>query len=144
MAGMAGILAVLALVLAMMALFAFGFWLRARTGGPREGDVRAGKAGDPGACPVCATVLERGERIRSAVFPGGNGRVCHIFGCPHCLAAGSPAAERRKCPVCCKRLNPSEYLIARVFDRGERRHHVHILGCVHCRMGASARQVPPL
>ena len=132
---MAGGFVVFVLVLAMALLFAFGFRLRARWSGPQKKEEPAVQAGDPGACPVCATALKGGQKIRSAIFPGGNGRICHIYGCPFCLAQGSPASSRRACPVCGKKLGADDYLIARVFDRGERRHHVHILGCRHCRMG---------
>ena len=119
-----------------MALFAAGFKLFAYlTRKPIKKQKRTGQAGAPGVCPVCAAVLEGGQKIRSALFPGGNGRVCHIYGCPSCLSLESPLAEMRSCPVCKAKLSCDEYLIARVFDRGEKRQHVHILGCKKCRMG---------
>ena len=123
------------LILAMMALFAFAFKLFSRmTRKPLKKQMRTGKAGAPGVCPVCGVVLEGGQKIRSAIFPGGDGRVCHIFGCPSCLSHDLPSA-RRTCPVCKRKLTKEEYLVARVFERQGRKSHVHILGCVHCRMG---------
>lgn len=120
----------------MMLLFAFGFKLFSRmTRRQIKGKAKhAGKAGNPGACPVCGIVLESGQKIQSAVFPGGNDRICHIFGCPTCLSPDAPSA-RRTCPVCKKEVKREEYLIARFFEHPGRKNHVHILGCVHCRMG---------
>ena len=126
------------LVLAMLALFAFAFRLfgrMARKPPKRGGQAEKAAGPAPGACPVCGAALKRGEKIRSAVFPGGSDRICHIFGCPRCLSPESPMAERRGCPVCGAKLGLDEYLIARLFERGERRRHVHILGCKKCRMG---------
>jgi hypothetical protein len=92
-----------------------------------------GKQGEAGVCPICGTVLRRGEQINSALFPGEKDRLCHIFGCPHCI----PYLEEdtvRTCPVCKKNVPPDQYLIARLFDRPQGKRHVHILGCTDCRL----------
>lgn len=124
------------LVLAGIALLTFAYGLfttptRRRKPVPR-GPAR-GKPGDKGVCPVCGLVLDNGKQIKSAVFPGEGERLMHIFGCPRCY----PYAERdieRKCPVCKKTVSPEGYLIARLFERPHGKRHVHILGCVECRL----------
>ena len=133
---MPNLLFALLFVLMMMALFAAGFKLFANmTRKPIKKRRRSGEAGEPGVCPVCGIVLEDGQKIQSALFPGKGDRMCHIYGCPSCLSLGSAIAERRACPVCKMRIGPDEYLVARVFERGGKRQHVHVLGCVNCRMG---------
>ncbi len=115
-------------------IFAYGIFrgsdeARRREPKPRE----RGKPGSPGVCPICGTVLGPGEQIKSAVFPGAGERLLHVFGCPHC----HPFAERgieRNCPVCKKKVPAEAYLIARLFERPHAKRHVHILGCVNCRL----------
>jgi len=118
----------------------FGQWVRVRrqmdSGGKRG---KSGTAGDPKVCPVCKTRLPNGELIKTQAFPsltGGTERQMHIQGCVYCLAGG----RRRSCPVCSKKLSAKEKLVARMFDRSFNRHHVHILGCDHCR---SHKRRPP-
>lgn len=127
----------LLLVFIAIGLFVFGFSLffsSARQSSKKK-LKKVGKPGAPGTCPVCGVVLTPGQQIKSAVFPGGNDRICHIFGCPNCLPYPEPDV-RRVCPVCRKDLKPDEYLVARVFYRTSGKNHVHILGCVNCRNGA--------
>lgn len=94
--------------------------------------TKKGVPGEMGTCPVCASLLRQGEQLKSALFPGKNDRLCHIFGCPHCY----PYAENkitRICPVCRHEIPSEGYLIARMFNRNNKKNHVHILGCVNCR-----------
>lgn len=93
-------------------------------------------------CPICGTLLTRGERVHTVVYSGEpEGRtkhdtkrpkdsLVHMFGCPYCY----PASKRvpRVCPVCQSTLSDDGYLIARMFV-GESRKHVHVLGCTECR-----------
>ena len=127
------------LVVIALALFAFGFRLFSSAARQPTGKkiLKTGKPGDPGACPVCGVILEPGQQIRSAVFPGKDNRICHIFGCPACLPFAGGGVQRR-CPVCGKSLGADGYLIARVFDRPGKKSHVNILGWVNCRNGAHA------
>jgi hypothetical protein len=93
-------------------------------------------------CPLCGTMLRRGETVRSVVFSGGadlkkttrSGRpvdyLTHIFGCPYCYPANRE--HPRECPVCKKTIPDDGYVIARMFDKPGRK-HVHVLGCTHCR-----------
>jgi endogenous inhibitor of DNA gyrase (YacG/DUF329 family) len=95
-------------------------------------------------CPLCGTMLRRGERVHSVVFSGGpekkettgtrSGRpvdyLTHIFGCPYCYPANREV--RRECPVCKKDVPDDGYVIARMFDKPVRK-HVHVLGCTNCR-----------
>jgi hypothetical protein len=95
-------------------------------------------------CPLCGTMLRRGETVRSVVFSGGaavskttgsrSGRpvdyLTHIFGCPYCHPANRE--HPRECPVCKKIVPDDGYVIARMFDKPDRK-HVHVLGCTHCR-----------
>lgn len=96
---------------------------------------KIGKQGDKlsiGVCPVCGTVLERGESVITALYPGENDRLCYIYGCPHCY----PVVEDdtyRTCPVCKKELTTDGHLIARYFVRSDATERIHILGCTTCR-----------
>ena len=124
---------ILVFVGAALLVFAYGLFT---TPDGRKRPVRRreqGRKGDQGVCPVCGTVLKNGEQIKSAVFPGNGECLVHIFGCPHC----HPFAEQdieRKCPVCKKRVAQESYLIARLFERPHKKRHVHILGCMGCRL----------
>ena len=95
-------------------------------------------------CPLCGTMLRRGETVRSVVFSGGAKKeksagsrtgppadyLTHIFGCPYCHP--SNRGHPRECPVCKKTVPDDGYVIARMFDKPGRK-HVHVLGCTHCR-----------
>lgn len=102
-------------------------------------------------CPLCNTMLQRGERVRSIVFSGdGKTRheeqirpgqragpdtriqeaITHMLGCPHCY--GPQARADRRCPVCNDVLAEEDYVIARMFIRKGRK-HIHVLGCTRCR-----------
>lgn len=112
-------------------------------------------------CPICNAMLRRGERLHTVVYTKGGRRteagspgavtaashssgpirdrdedtLSHIFGCPYCYP---PNEEHpRYCPVCERKLGTEDYLIARMFNRGAPRSHVHVLGCTQCRGPAS-------
>jgi hypothetical protein len=105
----------------------------------RKKDIVLGKPGDPQICPVCSIKLVKGQQIKTTAFPsvsGGTDRLMYIRGCYSCLNEGVP----RKCPICGAKLNLDDYLVARMFDRGKRKNHVHILGCNRCKkMGPLAK-----
>lgn len=87
-----------------------------------------------GTCPICGTILEKGENVITAVYPNGtDDKLCYIYGCPHCYHIVEPDTERR-CPVCKKVIGPDSYLIARDFLRKDGSEHIHILGCTTCRV----------
>jgi len=99
-----------------------------------------GSAGRPKTCPVCGSLLAKGERVKSVVFAGGvrsgaiTEKMSNIFGCPHCYPAN--AKNPRICPVCGKVLPGDGYLVARMFENPAKpRKHVHVLGCTVCREG---------
>ncbi len=91
-------------------------------------------------CPVCGTMLRRGETVHS-VYYRNKSRENHqlpveeiyteIYGCPHCW----PANDRspRICPVCRKTVSESGYLVARTFRKPGRKDHVHVIGCTECK-----------
>jgi hypothetical protein len=108
-------------------------------------------------CPLCGTMLRRGETVHSIVFSGpahaesidpakasaNSGRsgavrargatddyLAHLFGCPYCYP--SNADHPRTCPVCRRTLSTDAYVIARMFEKPGRK-HVHVLGCTECR-----------
>lgn len=90
-------------------------------------------------CPLCTTMLQRGERVHTVVFSGGEPKkdraspaesLVHMFGCPYCYPAN--ADHPRRCPVCNELLADDAFVIARMFEKGARK-HVHVLGCTHCR-----------
>ena len=103
-------------------------------------------------CPLCGSMLRRGETVHSVVFsgparvpadrttagamPSGRARrrpddaIAHLFGCPYCYPADD--GHPRTCPVCARTLPPDGYVIARMFEKPGRK-HVHVLGCTECR-----------
>jgi hypothetical protein len=108
---------------------------RARRGRKIEG-VDAAREGQR-SCPLCASILGPGERVKSQLFPGKADRIMHIFGCVHCWPA-TPSAPRI-CPVCDRALDAEGWVVARYFERpaspglGPGRKHIHVLGCTGCR-----------
>jgi hypothetical protein len=100
-------------------------------------------------CPLCGTMLRRGETVHSVVFSGGASAsadggqpssaqrrsridyLTHIFGCPYCHPANDKHA--RTCPVCDQEMPADGYVIARMFEKPGRK-HVHVLGCTRCRL----------
>lgn len=90
------------------------------------------KPGHPQFCPVCSTKLKRGELVKSTAFPslsGGRDRTMYINGCRHCINSDT----YRKCPICGAALAIEDFLVTRMFERPNRRNHVHVLGCNHCK-----------
>lgn len=112
-------------------------------------------------CPLCGTMLRRGETVHSVVFSGPakatsidpatahpasrprssrpEDYLAHLFGCPYCYPANSE--HRRTCPVCSRRLPDDGYVIARMFEKPGRK-HVHVLGCTGCRTPSDRRNRP--
>lgn len=99
----------------------------------KEAPRARGIPGEAGVCPICQTILKNKEQLKSALFPGDEDRLCHIFGCPTCYPYPEDSSIR-KCPVCHKTIPEGEYLIARLFERPGYKRHVHILGCNECRL----------
>jgi hypothetical protein len=96
-----------------------------------------GEPGEPQVCPVCSSRLNKGDLVKSLAFPsltGGRDRLMHIRGCYYCLYDDLP----RRCPVCGIILNDEDYLIARMFERPNRRSHVHVMGCNVCKRTGSS------
>ena len=88
--------------------------------------------GDPQACPICSSRLNRGDLVKTLAFPsitGGKDRLMHIRGCAYCV----DGSLERYCPVCGAPLGISDILVARIFERPRRRPHVHITGCNKCK-----------
>jgi hypothetical protein len=102
-------------------------------------DNNKGKPGDPQVCPVCSVRLKRGEQVKTTAFPplsGSIDRMMYIRGCINCLENNMP----RRCPICGIDLDINDYLVARMFERPNRRSHVHVLGCNRCKkMGDKAK-----
>jgi predicted nucleic acid-binding Zn ribbon protein len=115
-----------------------GFGVGRSATGRNGKKIESGQAGAPKTCPVCAARLPNGERVRSSAFPSvdGKDRLMHIYGCPYCLDLDSP--RKRVCPVCGRKLEKNQYLVARMFEKPARS-HVHVLGCMTCRGPRSAR-----
>jgi len=94
-----------------------------------------GKPGAPGVCPICCTILKKGEQLKTKVYPSDGGdNLGSIYGCPHCYPV-EESGTNRFCPVCKASVAPESYLIARLFDRSKTNKHVRILGCKQCRNG---------
>ncbi|MFO7731423.1 MAG: hypothetical protein R6V86_11745 [Spirochaetia bacterium] len=107
--------------------------------GPRIAPETTEKPIGPGfhRCPLCGTVLEKKEKVRSVLYPGKPDGMMEIFGCPYCYSASHATSEvkgrskPRICPVCKQELPAGGMLYARFFQSSERR-HAHVLGCSHC------------
>ncbi|NCN05349.1 MAG: hypothetical protein GW949_06945 [Spirochaetales bacterium] len=113
-------------------------------------------------CPLCGSMLEKGQRVRTKVFtvePGKRGKVMGItdstvfmFGCPFCDprdkdggvdpkvvpmpgVGGVTGNDRPKriCPACGQELMAHDYVLARMFEQENKKTHVHVLGCTRCR-----------
>ena len=91
-------------------------------------------------CPLCGTMLQKGETVHSVLYPGKPDSMMYIYGCPFCYTdhpRGSGYENRqpegpRQCPACKEVLREEDYVIARVFEKPEKT-HVHVLGCTICR-----------
>jgi len=84
------------------------------------------------ACPICSSKLKKGDLVKTLAFPsitGGKDRLMHVRGCAYCINGG----KQRNCPVCGASLSLEDILVARIFERPNRRAHVHIIGCNKCR-----------
>lgn len=100
-----------------------------------KGTVLSGSG--PQVCPICSTRLNTGELVKTHAFPsitGGRDRLMHIRGCVYCINGG----KERRCPVCGAVLLEEEILIARMFERLQRRSHIHVIGCSRCRRAGNA------
>ncbi|MDY7029485.1 MAG: hypothetical protein SVR04_14435 [Spirochaetota bacterium] len=80
-------------------------------------------------CPLCGSILERHERVKSVLYPGKPDGIMEIYGCPYCY--GPNASRPRKCPVCSQPIPAGGIVYARFFETPQRR-HVHVLGCAGC------------
>jgi len=132
---------ILALVVAGIVLLWFGYNLFFGKASPffpfffaKKKENLRGKPGDPQVCPICSIKLIRGDLVKSFAFPSGGStdRLMYIRGCFSCLEHDMP----RKCPICKKKMTLEDYLIARMFERPNKKNHIHILGCNSCRGGS--------
>ena len=83
-------------------------------------------------CPVCSIRMLRGDLVKTIAFATGvrsKDRLVHIKGCISCLENNVP----RYCPICKHKMTVKDYLVARMFDRPERKNHIHVLGCNYCK-----------
>ncbi len=102
-------------------------------------------------CPLCKSLLRRGETVHSVVYSGDGERagdsgehsarhkpdaMAHLFGCRYCYPANRE--HPRICPVCANEISADGFVVARMFERRERK-HIHVLGCTECR-GAGLRR----
>jgi hypothetical protein len=82
----------------------------------------------PPRCPVCSSILNDGERVKSAAISLAKGeKLLHISGCPHCLYG----EEKRACPVCFAEITRDEFLTAKMTIQ-DGKNNVKIFGCSHC------------
>lgn len=84
-------------------------------------------------CPLCNSPLEKGQNVKTIVYPSKGDTLAEIYGCPYCRVAS--ASVPRICPVCKRPIPPDGFVVARMFKRPDRT-HVHVLGCTVCRPGA--------
>jgi len=104
-------------------------------------------------CPLCGSLLRRGETVRTVVYSGDGSRkvedqevgadsvernspnriqdaLVHMLGCKYCYPANEE--HPRTCPVCQRTVPDDGYVVARMFERQGRK-HVHVTGCTQCR-----------
>lgn len=128
---------ILAFIFIALVVLAYYFFSRYAKKTSEKKYNKYGTINSIGTCPICGTILEKGESVITAVYPNGtNDRLCSIYGCPHCYHVTEPNTIRR-CPVCKKEIGPDCYLIARDFTRKDGSEHIHILGCTRCRFSKS-------
>jgi len=132
-------LQLLTFVIVGVALLSFGFTLfigqwekmRSNRNDPFQGSSKEASS-DFQACPICSSKLRKGDLVKTLAFPsitGGKDRLMHVRGCAYCINGG----KQRHCPVCGVSLALDDILVARIFERSNRRAHVHIIGCNKCR-----------
>lgn len=98
-----------------------------------EKNIKYSEAEKAVLCPICSSVLHKGDRVKSIAFPSiNNERIAHIKGCPHCIAG----EELRFCPVCKAILRKDEILTARMIQENGKT-SMKIFGCSHCGGKAS-------
>jgi len=129
-------LQLLLIVVVGVALLSFGFTLfigqfeKMRLS--RDIRPRGEKSNDFQSCPICSSKLKKGDLVKTLAFPsitGGKDRLMHVKGCAYCING----RKDRNCPVCGAPLSLEDILVARIFERPNRRAHVHIIGCNKCR-----------
>jgi len=91
-------------------------------------------------CPLCGTMLPRGLKVHSVLFPGKEFDLMRIHGCPHCWEGHSSGREGRKleirrCPSCGGEMPENGYVMARVYRKPYRKIHVNVYGCTVCTPG---------
>lgn len=79
-------------------------------------------------CPLCGTLLKRGETVKTVVYTKKADTLAEVYGCPYCY--GESATAVRTCPVCKKPVPENGCVIGRMFKEGR---HLHVLGCTGCR-----------
>ena len=112
-----------------------------RKNGPYQENFPEEKKFEPGEslteCPLCGKMLHRGERVHSVVYSKGEDRLMNIYGCPWCYKdhprKNVDIQRERFCPSCGTHLKDGSFAVARVFERPEKKVHVHVLGCPVCR-----------
>jgi len=133
------ILSLFLIVIAGVALLWFGFsfflgqWEKMRRRQINNIKPKKETSNDPQSCPICSAKLKKGDLVKTMAFPsitGGKDRLMHIKGCAFCI---NPGGMERHCPVCGASLALDDILVARIFERPNRRAHVHIVGCNKCR-----------
>jgi len=137
---MLGFLQILVFTIIGAALLWFGFnlfvgqWAKIRSKHDqfRQLSNGSGSIGDPQVCPICSSKLQKGDLVKTSAFPsitGGKDRLMHIRGCIYCVNGNM----KRECPICGTSLSISDVLVARIFERPQRKPHVHVTGCNKCR-----------
>jgi hypothetical protein len=128
----------LVIVIVGVALLSFGFtlfigqWTKMRLSRPDPHQGSKASSSEFQACPICSSKLKKGDLVKTLAFPsitGGKDRLMHVRGCAYCINGG----KQRNCPVCGASLGLEDILVARIFERPNRRAHVHIIGCNKCR-----------
>jgi formate dehydrogenase maturation protein FdhE len=81
-------------------------------------------------CPLCGSVIKKGERVKTVAYSGGGEKLVQLYGCPACYPPGKLIG--RICPVCGKELPVKGYVIGKMWKEGNKL-RLNITGCSVCK-----------
>ena len=89
-------------------------------------------------CVMCKSFLYPYQRMHSKILEYQNKvgtlkeSIAYMYGCPHCDPREIMGSKKRNCPICKRKLKAEDHVIARFFERPNKK-HIHIIGCSICK-----------
>lgn len=127
-------IAVSAVLIFVVLFFALSGKKRKRDFYKSPSDAAPDAGGGGKICPLCDSLLLKGEKVRSVLYPalpGEKDSIMEVMGCPMCYPPNP--LHKRICPVCGKEVPYDGTVTGRYFRREGKKDHLHILGCPLCR-----------